>query len=416
MLNRLKNTPISQQLAYSAALLCLAVSLALVVLAAISSKHLQREQQAEFGSALAHQIARRVSTSLETGDLLSITASLQRFVDTSTADAIAIFDVEGKVLGEAGSPLGQNLSRYHAPVHIETDVAGEVLVTINTDSASAAHQRFVLSLLGLAVLLSLAAYGAGLKLGKQLSGRLGALARTLALEDAPPATTDTSELDLLEKRVQALPMDLLRTRNDAVAREENYRSTAVLYLHLESLAGYVDTLDEQSLHRYADRLHQVVYAAAGFYGGELQVTRQFALAVYFTGPNNAGSAAFRAASCAWLIQAVAAELEQNMALSMKIAMAISQSELGIGDARDIYPGLYMQHTLDELQMACASKPPKVLLSPAVTEDTDIQGRLQLEPTDVLDYSMLDSFAGPYQDLLERQLQLILKRLMDPLLV
>ena len=416
MLNRLKNAPINQQLAYSAALLCLVVSLALVVLAAISSKHLQREQQAEFGSALAHQIARRVSTSLETGDLLSITASLQRFVDTSTADAIAIFDVEGKVLGEAGSPQGQNLSRYHAPVHIETDVAGEVLVTINTDSASAAHQRFVLSLLGLAVLLSLAAYGAGLRLGKQLGGRLGALARTLALEDAPPATTGTSELDLLEKRVQALPMDLLRTRNDAVAREENYRSTAVLYLHLESLAGYVDTLDVLSLHRYAVRLHLVVSAAAGFYGGDLQVTRQFALAVYFTGPNNAGSAAFRAASCAWLIQAVATELEQNMALSMKIAMAISQSELGIGDARDIYPGLYMQHTLDELQMACASKPPKVLLSPAVTEDTDIQGRLQLEPTDVLDYSMLDSFAGPYQDLLERQLQLILKRLMDPLLV
>ncbi len=416
MLIHLKKASLNQQLAYTAAALCLTVSLALVVLAAISSKHLQREQQAEFGSALAHQIARRVSISLENGDLLSITASLQRFVDTSPATAVAIFDVEGKVLGEAGDPQEKNAGQYRAPVRIEADVAGEVLVTINTDSASAAHQRFVISLLGLAVLLSLAAYGAGLKLGKQLGNRIAGLARNLALEDAPPAATGTSELDLLETRVRALPMDLLRTRNDAEARDENYRSTAVLYLHLESLSGYVDTLDEKSLHRYADRLHQVVYAAAGFYGGELQVTRQFALAVYFSGPNNAGSAPFRAASCAWLIQAVAAELEQNMALSMKIAMAISQSELGIGDARDIYPGLYMQHTLDELQAVCASKPPKILLSPAVTDDTDIQGRLQLESTEVLDYSMLESFAGPYQDLLERQLQLILKRLMDPLLV
>lgn len=416
MLNRLKKAPLNQQLAYVAAALCLLVSLALVVLAAISSKHLQSEQQAEFGRALAHQIARRVSISLETGDLLSITASLQRFVDTSSAAAVTIFDVDGKALGEAGEAQGEHLSQYRAPVRIESDIAGEVLVTIDTESASAAHRRFVLSLLGLSVLLSLAAYGVGMRFGKQLGARIGSLARTLALEDAPPAATRSSELELLETRVEALPMDLLRTRNDAQAREENYRSTAVLYLHLDSLSGYVDTLDEQSLHRYADRLHQVVYAASGFYGGELQVTRQFALAVYFTGPNNAGSAAFRAASCAWLIQAVAAELEQNIALSMKIIMAISQSELGIGDARDIYPGLYMQHTLDELQAVCASKPPKILLSPALTDDTDIQGRLELESTEVLDYVMLESFAGPYKDLLERQLQLILKRLMDPVLV
>ncbi|KAA1189773.1 hypothetical protein F0M18_15620 [Pseudohalioglobus sediminis] len=416
MLNRLKNAPFNQQLALLAAALCLLVSLALVILAAISSKHLQSEQQTEFGNALAHQIARRVSTALETGDLLSITASLQRFVETSSAVAVAMFDVEGKALGEAGAAQGQNLSRYRAPVRIEEHTAGEILVTINTDSASAAHQRFVLSLLGLAVLLSLAAYGGGSQLGKRLSARVGSLSRQLALEDSPLPAPGGNEFTLLEKRIAALPMDLLRTRNDTEARDENYRSTAVLFLQLESLASYVDTLDDQSLHRYTDRLHQVVYAAAGFYGGELHVSRQFALTVYFSGPNNAGSAPFRAASCAWLVKAVAAELEQNMALSMKMALAISQSELGIGDARDIYPGLYMQHTLDELQAVCASKPPKILLSPAVIEDTDIQGRLQLQATEVMDYAMLESFAGPYQDLLERQLQLILKRLMDPALI
>ena len=57
---------------------------------------------------------------------------------------------------------------------------------------------------------------------------------------------------------------------------------------------------------------------------------------------------------AWLVQAVSSELEKNMPLSMKISMAISQSELGMGDGKDIYPGLYMQHTLDELQAVCAS--------------------------------------------------------------
>lgn len=396
--------------------MCLLVSLALVILGAISSKHLQHQQQLEFGNALAHQIARRVSVALETGDLLSITASLQRFVETSSAEEVSIFDVEGKALGEAGQASGQYLSQYRAPVRIESDIAGEVLVTVNSASSAAAHQRFVLSLLGLSVLLSLTVYGAGLQLGKRLGNRVRKLAGHLALDETPTEETGLNELTLLESRVTSLPMDLLRTRNDTEAREENYRSTAVLHLHLDSLADYVDTLDDQSLHRYTDRLHQVVYASSGFYGGDLHVSRQFALTVYFSGSNNAGSAAFRAASCAWLVQAVSRELEQAMPLSMKISMAISQSELGMGDSKDIYPGLYMQHTLDELQAVCASKPPKLLLSPAVRDDTDIEGRLQLQATEVMDYSMLESFAGPYQDLLERQLQLILKRLMDPALI
>lgn len=162
MPNRFKNAPLSQQIATAAAALCLIVSLALVILGAISSKHLQRQQQLEFGNALAHQIGRRVSVALETGDLLSITASLQRFVETSSAEQVAIFDVEGKALGEAGQASGNHLSQYRAPVRIESDIAGEVLVTINSASSAAAHQRFVLSLLGLSVLLSLAVYGAGL--------------------------------------------------------------------------------------------------------------------------------------------------------------------------------------------------------------------------------------------------------------
>jgi hypothetical protein len=94
-------------------------------------------------------------------------------------------------------------------------------------------------------------------------------------------------------------------------------------------------------------------------------------------------------------------------------MAISQSELGIGDGSDIYPGLYMQHTLDELQTICSSRPPEILLSPAACEDMDVAGRLQTQATELADYAMLEGFEGPYKDLLERQLRLILKRLSDP---
>ncbi|MEE4145678.1 MAG: hypothetical protein V2I26_12815 [Halieaceae bacterium] len=410
MKNPLQNSSIGQQLALLAAGLCLLVSLALVTLAAISTRHMQLQQQEEYGSALARQIATRISTALETGDLLSVSASLQRFVETSSAEEVAIFDVEGKALGQAGDALGQNLQQYRAPVRVEEDIAGQVVITISTDNAGAAQLQFVLSLLGLAVLLSLTVYITTRHLGQRLANRLGALASSIALDDQVKGAAAGNEVEALARNIQALPMDLLRTRSETNPREENYRTTAVLYLHLTSLADYIDTLDEQALHRYTDRLHQLVLAAADFYAGELQVARQFGLAVYFSGPNSAGSAAFRAASCAWLIQAASRELEQQMRRTLSIAMAISQSELGAGDRADIYPGLYIQHTLDELETICANRPPRVLLAPVVCEDPDIASRLQHQATEVMDFAMLEEFAEPYQDLLERQLRLILKRL------
>ena len=405
-------TSLGQQLALIAAGLCLVIGLAMVTLGAISSRHMQLSQQQEYGTALARLMATRINTALETGDLLSIAASLQRFVANSTADQIEIFDVEGNELGQAGKATGKNLRQYAASVRIDNDIAGEVLITLNADAAQAAHLRIVLSLLGLTILLSLGAYGASRRMGQNLADRLVKLAKAVATHEegssgvAPPV----NELDLLERNIAALPMDLLRTRGNVSQRDENYQTTAVLYLHLASLMDYVDTLDQHSLQRYTNRLHQVLYAAAGFYGGEIQVSRQFGVTIYFSGNSSAGSAAFRAASCGWLIQNVCSELEKQITLSISIAMAISQSEMGIGDEEDIYPGLYMQHTIDELQTLCASKPPKILLAPVICEDIDIAGRLEHEETELRDYAMLTGFEGPYQDLLERQFRLIWKRL------
>jgi uncharacterized membrane protein affecting hemolysin expression len=412
MNNRFSNISLSQQLAIISAGLCLLVSLALVALGAISTRHMQMTQQEEYGTSLAKQVAARVTPFLESGDMLSVSASLQHFLANSSAQTITISDAEGKLLGQAGDAHGLDLHQYTALVHIESDLAGQIVVTIDANKARAAQLRSVLSMLGLAVLLSLAVYGLSRRFGQRLGNMLSSMTRKIALEEDPRRQT-ANELLLLSRQIDALPMDLLRTRSEPVPQEENYRTTAVLYLHLSSLVNYVDTLDERSLQRYTERLHQVVYAAAGFYAGDLQVARQFGLAVYFSGHNSTGSAAFRAASSAWLVRTVSQALEKQMSLSLSIAMAISQSELGVGNGADIYPGLYMQHTLDELQEVCASKPPNILLSPSVCEDIDIAGRLQHGPTDVMDYAMIEEFAGPHQDLLERQLRLILKRLTDP---
>jgi hypothetical protein len=411
--NRFRHLGLGHQLAILCAGVCLLVSLGLVALGAISTRHMQTLLQEEHGTALARLVAARISTAMERGDLLSMSANLQNLMEVSNVQAITITDVDGKTLGQVGRVHGQNPIQYSAPVHIESDIAGQITITVNADNARAARLRFVLSMLGLAILLSLAVYGISRRFGQKLGGELSAMTRKIALEEEERPPRAENEVLALSAKIDALPMDLLRTRSEPLPQDENYRTTAVLYLHLSSLVNYVDTLDERALQRYIERLHQAVYASAGFYAGELQVARQFGLAIYFTDQTSAGSAAFRAASCAWLLRAVSQALEQHMSLSLHMAMAISQSELGVGSGTDIYPGLYTQHTLDELQAVCASKPPNILLSPAVCEDIDVAGRLQYRPTDVMDYAVIEEFAGPYQDLLERQLRLILKRLTDP---
>ena len=298
---------------------------------------------------------------------------------------------------------------------IGPDIAGEVVITLSTAVAETARIRFLLSLFGLAIVLSLIVYAAARKAALEfLASRLQRQARSLALEENSKAALPANELLQLQHHINALPMELLRARSSSGPNPANYRDTAVLYLHLISLADYIDTLDESSLHRYTDRLHQIVYAAAGFYGGHLQVVRQFGLAVFFSGNTSGGSAAFRASCCAWLVRSISKAVEKKMSLSLGMAMAVAQSELGRGDETDIYPGLYIQSTLDELQTLCASKPPQVMLSPGVCEDIDVSSRLEQRPSELGDYAILEEFLNPWDDLLERQLRLTLKRLGEPL--
>ncbi len=401
---------LSQQLALAAAACCLLVGMTLVGLGVVSSRHTLQAQQQAFGSALASQLAHSVGGELEVGDLLGVAALLQRFVDITAAEQVAVYDLEGKLLGRAGAPPADAALEYRQPVRIDRDVAGEVALLVAAGDAASASRRLMWSLGGLAVLLSAIVFGAAHHVGQRLSRRLQRAADEISLEDAAEEETPANVVALLERRVAELPMDLLRTRSGGGPRDENYRTTAVLYLHLTSLVDYVDTLDEESLIRYTRRLHRVVYAAAGFYAGELHVARQFGLSLYFGGDTDTGSAAFRAVCCAWLIQAVCRELQQQLPLSMSVAMAVGQSELGAGDSDDIYPGLYIQHTVDELHNLCALRPPQILLSPAVCADIDVDGRLTQHPSELRDYGMLESFSDPYDDLLERQLRLILRRL------
>lgn len=396
----------------TAAACSLAVGLALVTLAALSSRHLQEAQQDVFGNALAGHLAQQVSGALETGDLLSLAATLQNFQGSSRAGSVGVFDVEGSVLGQAGRDVLEP-QEYRSPIRVGSDVAGQAVVTLDGARASESRQRYLLSLSALAVMLSLLVFLLARYPAQRLAQRLLEVSGRLALDasaaSGPPPSQ--GEIALLEERAAALPMELLRAHTAAApSREDHYRNTAVLYLHLGSLAGYIDTLNERNLHRYTDRLHRIVYAAAACYAGTLQVARPFGLIICFGDEERRGSALVRAASCAWLIRSVAQELEKSKSLSFSIGMAIGNSELGPGDSSDIYPGLYMQSIMDELRSACLDDFEHIFIAPALADAPELTDSVQVRRRDGGGFSTLESFDSPHAALLERQRELLLNRL------
>jgi hypothetical protein len=184
-----------------------------------------------------------------------------------------------------------------------------------------------------------------------------------------------------------------------------------LCIALKHLPGYLETLDDTRLQGYVALLHRLAYGSAGFYGGELSVIRQFGLAIYFSGSRSIGSPVLRAASCAWLLGQAAQLAEKTERLSFMPGLAIGVSELGRGDAEDIYPGLYTQATLDDLLELAHRDFDAIFLSSRAAEDEGLTARMGI---DVIDeqWMVLGDISSRHMDLLTRQLTL-LRRVITP---
>lgn len=408
MLSNFRRQSLAHQVGLIAATLCFVVCTAVIALTSIAVKYLQFQQLSEQGSALSQQLGAEVSTALETEDLLVVAAILQRYVDKTSAVDAAVYDLDNKLLAKAGDKQANSSHYFYESVSIGTDSAGEVSVGIDSSAASQARQRANFAIFGLAVLLSFGVYWIARYFGQQHAQDILAAYERITLNQKP-MSRDKNEWHQLSAAIEELPLDLLNAKQADKPLTEHYEHAAVLYIQLDSLADYVETLDETALQRYTHQLHQIIFGAAGFYQGSLQVVRQFGLAVFFAGNNKAGSGAFRAASCAWLIQELAAEYRKKSRLSMSLFMAVSVSDAGRGGEGDIYPDLYTQHEIDELQQLCANKPPKVLLTASAQADNDIINRVSTHETDLDDSVMIDAFEQPYDDLLERQLHLVWQR-------
>ena len=403
-----RSSPLHQQLAATACLCCLISSLALVALAAQSSSHSQANLQSEYGKAVAEQLARRLGVELATGDRLGIAGELSKLTEQQSIVAARALDVDKRELAAVGKQQTSSLI-FQAPIVIAGDQAGIAEVALNTAIRDSTQLRFVLSLSGLAILLSIAVYLTTRTLALRVGKNLQAVAAELgAVGDAQKVSTN--EIEALRERVAALPLDLLRPPSEKQYEgTQHYVETAILFIHFRSLPGYLETVDERRLQRYVAHVHRMIYGASGFYNGELQVVRQFGIAVWFTGKHKIASPTVRAASCAWLIQQTAPRLEQQLRLSVGLGLAVGDSELGRGDSEDIYPGLYTQAAVDELEALARQSGNEIHLFESLVQDVQLINRVSIEEAPAGRYQ-LGTFADGHRDLLERQREILLRAL------
>ena len=407
LLSSITRLPLSQQLALAASGCCLVATLTLVVLAAQSNRYTQQNLQAEFGQSMAEHLADRLGNELATGDMLGVAGELNRITQHSQISAGRALDVEGLELSAAGIRRPDGLY-FTSSIVIAGDTAGTAEVTIDTEIQRSAQQQFLLSMSGLALLLSIGIYFATRAMAQRLAKNLQLVSAELAAVTGE-SEVSPNEVTALQERVAALPLELLQPRVIDGDSEDHYADTAILFIYLRSLPGYLETVDERRLQRYVATVHRMIYGAAGFYSGELQVVRQFGLAIWFKGQHKAGSPALRGASCAWLIQQAAPELETSLRLSVGLGLSLGGSELGRGDERDIYPGLYTQAAVDELEVVARQTQDGIHIADFVSQDLDLVTRMAVEPAGD-DGFRLGDLADGQRDLLERQLQILLKAL------
>lgn len=409
ILRRLRHQPLSHQLALVAAGCCLIATLILVAVASQSTQSILNTTLQEHAQAAVANLGLRAGNELAAGDRLGLAAALQFYTDQSLFSGARALDVDGNELAVAGARTTGG-SLYRHAILIDGDSAGSVELYLDLTPQLEAKETLLWGLIALAGLLSTAVFAITRPMGQRLASDISdAVAQLDAISNEP--SVSTNELHKLRDSVNSLPLDLLKSQNLSHQDEEHYRDTAILCIALKHLPGYLDTLDDTRLQAYVGLLHRIAYGAAGFYGGELSVIRQFGLAIYFSGSHSIGSPVLRAASCAWLLAQSAALAEKTERLSFMPGLAIGVSELGRGDAEDIYPGLYTQATLDELLELALQDVDAILLSSRAAEDDGLTARVGI---DVIDeqWMAVGDIGGRHMDLLSRQLAL-LRRVVAP---
>ena len=387
--------------------LCLLFSLTLVLVSFFSNRYILLQQEAGHGHKTARESALEVADVMARGDLIGLEVSLEMLVSLNRLRGVRVYDRSNRQVGAAGAQAGK---AYSAEVWADGKPVGMLHIYLNNNSALAEQKVMAFFLLVLALLLSVFVTVIGIHLTRTLAARL---ARTTArLQILEPESPAKDELEALEQAVELLPLDLLRGKSEGVNTVRTDHGVAgLLYVQLDSLASYVNILDETSLQRYIQFQQQLIGAAAQLYGGELEVVRKFGLLASFEGRHPAGSPVYRAASTAWLSRRVAGSLQSRVNLQLTLSFCCGLSELGFAKGGDVFSAFYCQPIIDDMEARVTARPQALLLTPQAAKEAGIAQLAEWEEADD-GSAVLTELTASSERLLEGQHELVLNQFLN----
>jgi hypothetical protein len=273
LLQRLRNQPLSQQLALAAAGCCLMATLTLVIVAAQSTQSIQNTTLNEHARAAVQQLAARAGAALAAGNRLGLVTELQFYTDQTLFAAARVWDIEGAELAARGV-IPEDGKAHQQAVLIDGNSAGTVELYLDLQEQQTARETLIWGLVALSVLLSTAVYALTRPMGQRLASNISeAVAQLDAITE--DASASVNEVRKLKDRVNALPLDLLKSRDLGDRGEEHYNDTAILCIALKHLPGYLDTLDESRMQAYIASLASHGLRQRWLLRGRSQRHRQF---------------------------------------------------------------------------------------------------------------------------------------------
>jgi len=402
---------LAKRTALLATTLCLGISLMLVAVSDISSRYAMREQHKIYGQSLATQLAWRASDALINNDRVSLQAILTQYVKDTPVDMGTIYDVTREPIAKAGNADSPNARNYSSAIGFENSVAGYAVISQQPTTLNTGREGVLISLLILSGLATLFTYSVISRAGQALVDRLNKITFVLrskktALQQEPSRWQD--EIEKLRREVELLPLEQLTTHNSSSKESCEAQNGSLLYIRFENLLLYRKQLGATALKDYTQLMQNALNAVAKLYDAKIKNCRECTAIMTFEDNHSSSSLCFRAASCAWLLRAVFAELEARYHLKLGTSMACAETSAVFSDAFNLYSALETEDQISKLSGYCEQLKHRILLTGSCVDDCG-EG-LTTTQTEIENIYELTEFTSFENSSLKHQQSILVKQL------
>jgi len=385
----------------------------------------------EYGETVAHQLAQASVDAVVRGDLVSLHAQLEKLVSTNTIIDAAVYDMENRVLAQAGvTPNARHnipdsaLRNFPATISFQDSIAGQVIVSLDT-SALMKKQFWLYLYLTFGIALTAMTMAAlSWFLAHRVVMRYQQLVRHINLalaaspmltpfdETVPTPQQLDSALKQIGEHIQQLEQRQLTPRfvqNGKHAYRPTEGSYAELMVACTNLEALQQQLHHRELHKHLEHFQKQLTKASKLYHAIAAPSTGSHVLLRFP-VNDVDDAALQAICCAAVLLGL---LNQNSAtdtlnIALEFRFAIHWHEHDTRPLPDILHNQHNQAELNELLDLCRrSRNNDIIVTKAIKQSPQVTEHIKLElisgDSDV-DYYRVQRISDNYKKLLEQQIQ------------